>query len=377
MKTLVVLAVFAIVFQLGTSHKHGGPKGKVTCNNNHTVDIKITGVDDIDEWIVDDWQLKGKNECKPLFGNETVIYSALKLPDCAWYSEQPDNSSIKYVLKVNPTRGNTGNGQLRVYDHLYYAWCYYDNQNTSSASFKPIKNREDNDSSTAFFRFSLEAFYDPSFSVEVTKEVPLKKTLYFRASVETSSAAPNLDLFPVQCYSSKARDPASNDGRITLIEEGCGNKDKSEDLGDTLSYNCTDGSTKEEFSIQSFRYYGAKADARVYFHCDLRVCLADRNSPLCKCPSNILCPSSRKRRSMMDETKVYRVSTGPFIFGNYEEEKETGSGEENEPQSLSASTVITVAISGVLVVAIVCLTVYLMLRSRNKRRQHGDIHVAS
>ena len=54
-----------------------------------------------------------------------------------------------------------------------------------------------------------------------------------------------------------------------------------------------------------------------------------------------------------------------------------GSGEENVPQSLSASTVITVAISGVLVVAIVCLTAYLMLRSRNKRRHHGDIHVAS
>ena len=126
---------------------HGVPKGKVTCNNNHTVDIKITGVDDLDGWEVDEWQLSGKNECKPLFGNETVTYSALKLPDCAWSSEQPANSSIKYVLKINPKKGNTSNGQLRVYDHLYYVECSYDNQNTSSASFVPIKNRENNDSS--------------------------------------------------------------------------------------------------------------------------------------------------------------------------------------------------------------------------------------
>ena len=62
----------------------------------------------------------------------------------------------------------------------------------------------------------------------------------------------------------------------------------------------------------------------------------------------------------------------PFIWFLFS----AGSGEENESQSLSNSTVITVAISGVLAVAIICLTAYLILRSRNKRRQIGDIHVA-
>lgn len=131
----------------GTSHMHDAPKGKVTCNNNHTVDIKITNVDDLDGWTADEWQLKNKSECKPVFGNGTVTYSALKLPDCALLSEQPANSSIKYVLKINPTKKSSSNGQLRVYDHLYYVWCSYFNQNVSTASFRPIKNREDNDSS--------------------------------------------------------------------------------------------------------------------------------------------------------------------------------------------------------------------------------------
>ena len=54
-----------------------------------------------------------------------------------------------------------------------------------------------------------------------------------------------------------------------------------------------------------------------------------------------------------------------------------GSGEENESKSLSNGTVITVAISGVLAVAIICLAAYLILRSRNKRSQRGDIHVAT
>ena len=54
-----------------------------------------------------------------------------------------------------------------------------------------------------------------------------------------------------------------------------------------------------------------------------------------------------------------------------------GSGEENESKSLSNGTVITVVISGVLAVAIICLTAYLILRSRNKRSRRGDIHVAT
>ena len=126
---------------------YGEPKGKVTCYNNNTVDIKITNVDDLNEWTVDEWQLNSKNECKPVFGNETVTYSALKLPDCALSSKQPTNSSIKYVLKINPTKKNSSTGQLRGYEHLYYVWCSYVNENVSTASFVPIKNREHNDSS--------------------------------------------------------------------------------------------------------------------------------------------------------------------------------------------------------------------------------------
>ena len=44
--------------------------------------------------------------------------------------------------------------------------------------------------------------------------------LYFKATVETKSSAPNLDLFPVHCWSSKKADPNSADGKITLIKDG-------------------------------------------------------------------------------------------------------------------------------------------------------------
>lgn len=108
-----------------------------------------------------------------------------------------------------------------------------------------------------------------------------------------------------------------------LFSNSCGNKDTSEDLEDTLSYSCANDSIKEKFSIQAFRYYGAEAGDAVYFHCDLRVCLANKPTSACECPSSSQCPSSRKKRSTVDETKVYRVSTGPFILENDEEEKES------------------------------------------------------
>ena len=135
-----------LFFIVGASHLN--PVGKVTCNNNHTVDINITNIGDVNEWNTSDWRLQNKAECEPTFGSGTVTYSSLKLPNCSWSSEQLAGS-IKYILKVNPTKTDPGgNGQLRTYDHLYYVSCEYDNQNRSSASFVPIKNREDNDSST-------------------------------------------------------------------------------------------------------------------------------------------------------------------------------------------------------------------------------------
>ena len=108
-----------------------------------------------------------------------------------------------------------------------------------------------------------------------------------------------------------------------LFSNSCGNKATSDDLSETLFYSCTSDSTKEKFSIQAFRYYGAKAGDKVYFHCNLRVCLANKTPSACECPSSSQCPSSRKKRSTVDETKVYRVSTGPFILENDEEEKES------------------------------------------------------
>ena len=130
---------------VGASHLN--PVGQVTCHNDHMVDINIDNIIDLDEWGTGEWRLQNKAECEPTFDSGTVTYSSLKLPDCSWSSEQL-NDSIKYILKVNPTKTDPGgNGQLRAYDHLYYVSCEYDNQNRSSASFVPIKNREDNDSS--------------------------------------------------------------------------------------------------------------------------------------------------------------------------------------------------------------------------------------
>ena len=88
-------------------------------------------------------------------------------------------------------------------------------------------------------------------------------------------------------------------------------------MDDTLKYKCTNDSVEETFSIKSFRYIGASAGIKVYFHCDLRVCLAD--AAACECPSS--CSSSRrKRRAVVDEFKLHHVATGPYIFTNDEEE---------------------------------------------------------
>ena len=123
------------------------PKAMVYCQNNHTVDIMISNVDDADEWNATEWRLANNAACDPAINANanTVTYSGLHLPDCAWESEQL-NGSIKYVLKIYAVKPDPGGtGQLRAYDHHYYISCYYDNQNKTSASFVPIKNRQDND----------------------------------------------------------------------------------------------------------------------------------------------------------------------------------------------------------------------------------------
>ena len=143
---LLYLFLFAGVYR-------SNPVGKVTCHSDHTVDINITGVDDLAEWTVAEWRTRNSSgyltACQPTFhNNRTVNYHGLKLPDCAFSSQQLPNS-VKYILKINATKSDPGGtGQLYVYDHLYYVSCEYDNQNHTVARFVPrVNNRQNNESS--------------------------------------------------------------------------------------------------------------------------------------------------------------------------------------------------------------------------------------
>lgn len=106
----------------------------------------------------------------------------------------------------------------------------------------------------------------------------------------------------------------------------------SQDAGDTLSYRCTDDDIKETFSIRTYRYFGAADGDAVYFHCDFRVCLQSNPPTACDCPSAADCDTNaRKRRSVydiVDESQLYRVTSGPFVFKNDEEEDEVVNEEE-------------------------------------------------
>lgn len=106
------------------------------------------------------------------------------------------------------------------------------------------------------------------------------------------------------------------------FHNSCGNAATSEDTGDTLLYNCTEDDIKETFSIRTYRYFGAAEGDAVYFHCDLRVCLADQGNSPCDCPTLAACPNARKRRSIVDESQVYHVTSGPFTFESDENEEE-------------------------------------------------------
>ncbi|XP_078350192.1 ZP domain-containing protein-like [Oculina patagonica] len=386
---LILLVTFALVSQLVKGQNPPDPVGIVTCNDDHTVDISITNVDDLGEWETSEWQLEDSAACAPTFTDaSTVTYDGLFLPDCSMSSEQlPD--SIKYVLKVSATKGDPGSGttgQLRAYDHLYYVSCDYDNQNRSSASFVPIVNRRDNDTGDAFFTFSLQAFLNDDLTGAVPNPIALNTTLYFKALVETQSANPNLDLFPVRCWSSKSADPWVADGDFDLIVDGCGNDTVSEDLYDTLFYNCTNDDIEETFSLRTYRYFGEPEDSVVYIHCDLRVCLANEPNSACECPTVDECdPANRKRRSLddiVDESEVYRVRAGPYIFKNEEkeeeqvnEEEEGEADEQDKPQSFPTNVAIIVAVCAVVAVAIICATVFLVVRSRNKSRNPRNLHV--
>ncbi|XP_020606317.1 uncharacterized protein LOC110045068 [Orbicella faveolata] len=386
MKELVLLLVFGLVSKLVKGQAN--TIGSVYCHNNHTVDITIINVEDLSRWNESQWRLQDKPECEPTFSraNETVTYTDLVLPDCALAAEQL-SESIKYILKINPITPNPGGtGQLRVYDQLYFVSCDYDNQNRSTTSFVPITNRGNNDSSTGFFTFSLQAFYFPNHTGDVPSPVELGKTLYFKANVVTQSSTSNLDLFPEHCWSSRSSNPMIDDGNLDLIIKGCGNDTVSEDLGDTLSYRCTDDDIKETFSIQTFRYFGANEGDAVFFHCEFRVCLRSAATTACDCPSPAECATNaRKRRSVndviVDESQLYYVTSGPFVFQNDHEEEEVNeeegeSDEQEESQSFSTSLVTIVAVSGVIAIAI-CTAVCLLVRKRTKKQQDGDLNIAT
>ena len=119
------------------------PSGSVTCNDDHTVDITLSDVDDLDEWVAADWQLAGSDSCEPTLKDTTVTYSSLSLPDCATSEEELMDGSIKYTLEISPVVSDKL--QSRKYEHSYTMTCTYDTDDKVYSSFVPIMNRADTD----------------------------------------------------------------------------------------------------------------------------------------------------------------------------------------------------------------------------------------
>ena len=70
------------------------------------------------------------------------------------------------------------------------------------------------------FTFSLDAYKDEAHSTTLSGSVDLGVTIYFKAEVETQSRAPNLDLYPVRCYSSQSANADDTGANFTLISNG-------------------------------------------------------------------------------------------------------------------------------------------------------------
>ena len=64
------------------------------------------------------------------------------------------------------------------------------------------------------------AYGDDAYSTPVTNPVALDVEIFFKAEVETQSNAPNLDLYPVRCYSSQSNNPDDTGANFTLIRNG-------------------------------------------------------------------------------------------------------------------------------------------------------------
>ena len=135
---------------------------------------------------------------------------------------------------------------------------------------------------------------------------------------------------------------------MSLFKTSCGNDTVSQDLNDTLSYRCTDDDIKETFSIRTFRFFGADEGDAVYFHCEFRVCLQSALPTLCDCPSSVECDTNtRKRRSVndviVDESQLYYVTSGPFIFKNYQDKDEEANEEEGMEMLLLLNKLLIIA----------------------------------
>ena len=75
-------------------------------------------------------------------------------------------------------------------------------------------------SDDGFFTFSLMAYMDDIHRTPVSNPVDLDVEIFFKAEVETQSNAPNLDLYPVRCYSSQSNNPDDTGANFTLISNG-------------------------------------------------------------------------------------------------------------------------------------------------------------
>ena len=70
------------------------------------------------------------------------------------------------------------------------------------------------------FTFSLMAYMDDAHKIPVHVSVDLDVEIFFKAEVETQSNAPNLDLYPVRCYSSQSDNADDTGANFTLISNG-------------------------------------------------------------------------------------------------------------------------------------------------------------
>ena len=64
------------------------------------------------------------------------------------------------------------------------------------------------------------AYMDDAHKIPVYGPVDLDVEIFFKAEVETQSNAPNLDLYPVRCYSSQSNDADDTGANFTLISNG-------------------------------------------------------------------------------------------------------------------------------------------------------------